>query len=240
MTERIRDSQVQITSNQHYVRWLVHLAGLALTLAVPVLLPLMAVRLVMTPAFLQLEYQRPGFPVDFYGFSTQDRLHFAPYALDYLLNDAGIVYLGDLTFADGSPLYTTSELEHMEDVKVVTRAAFFVLMIGSAAVMLLAIGMLRHPTLKRDFWQGIFNGGVLTIGILIMIVLGAVFAWDFFFTTFHRVFFQEGTWVFLYSDTLIRLFPEQFWFDAALTIGILSVSSALGLIALAGTQLKRG
>jgi hypothetical protein len=33
--------------------------------------------------------------------------------------------------------------------------------------------------------------------------------------------------VFLYEDTLIRLFPEQFWFDAALFIGALTVIGAV-------------
>jgi hypothetical protein len=27
---------------------------------------------------------------------------------------------------------------------------------------------------------------------------------------FHQIFFSAGTWMFLYSDTLIRLFPERF------------------------------
>ena len=44
---------------------------------------------------------------------------------------------------------------------------------------------------------------------------------------FHALFFEGDTWVFRTSDTLIRLFPEQFWFDAALTVAVLTVSGSL-------------
>ncbi|NDJ62146.1 MAG: DUF1461 domain-containing protein, partial [Chloroflexi bacterium] len=54
--------------------------------------------------------------------------------------------------------------------------------------------------------------------------------WDYFFTLFHNLFFESGTWQFLYSDTLIRLFPEQFWFDAALIIGGFNVIMSLGVL----------
>jgi integral membrane protein (TIGR01906 family) len=211
-------------------------ASLFLTLAVPILLTLLSVRIVMTPLFLHLEYHRPGFPDDFYGFTLEDRLTYAPFAVNYLLNDAGIEYLGDLTFPDGSPLYTASELQHMKDVKVVTRAAFFVLLFGGTAALI--VGYFLWRSSRSEFWQAIFNGGALTVGIIIMIVLGAVLAWDFFFTTFHQVFFEDGTWIFLYSDTLIRLFPEQFWFDAALTVGVLTTGGALVMVGAAWRNLR--
>ena len=38
-------------------------------------------------------------------------------------------------------------------------------------------------------------------------------AWNLAFTVFHNIFFDSGTWTFFYTDSLIRLFPEQFWFD---------------------------
>jgi integral membrane protein (TIGR01906 family) len=215
---------------------LLNVGSLFLTVAIPVLLTLLSVRVVMTPLFLQLEYHRLGFPEDIYGFTLEDRLYYAPYAVDYLVNDAGIEYLADLTFSDDSPLYTASELRHMEDVKIVTRAAFFVLLIGGIGALL--AGYLLWRSDKQTLWQSLFNGSTLTIGTIIVIVLGAVFAWDFFFTTFHQLFFEDGTWIFLYSDTLIRLFPEQFWFDAALTIGVLTVGGALFLMALSWRALR--
>ncbi|RPJ24437.1 MAG: DUF1461 domain-containing protein [Chloroflexi bacterium] len=78
-------------------------------------------------------------------------------------------------------------------------------------------------------------GGLLTSGIIISIALLAVFAWQFWFNTFHLFFFKPGSWLFSYSDTLIRLFPVQFWFDATLTISVLSLIGGL-LMAHAGSR----
>ncbi|MDX1994875.1 MAG: TIGR01906 family membrane protein [bacterium] len=215
---------VEIKPVNRGLRWT---ARLFLTLAVPVLLVLFSVRLVMTPLFLQLEYNRPGFPEDDYGFTREDRLRLAPYAVNYLLNDADIGYLGDLTFPDGSPLYNERELRHMEDVKVVTRAAFtFLIILSLGAAVVTAVLAYRAET-RRDLRTGLMQGSILTLSIIGTIIVVAIAAWDFFFTAFHEVFFESGTWRFLYSDTLIRLFPEQFWFDAALTIGGLTTLGAV-------------
>lgn len=40
---------------------------------------------------------------------------------------------------------------------------------------------------------------------------------------FHELLFEPDTWYFPTSDTLIRLYPEQFWFDSALTIGGITI-----------------
>jgi integral membrane protein (TIGR01906 family) len=195
--------------------------------AVPLLLTMGSVRLVMTPAFLSLEYNRPGFPDDVFGFTREDRLNYAPFALNYLLNGAAITYLGDLRFPDGKSLYTVEELRHMRDVKIVTQAAFGIAIVVGLATLAGIVFMWRSRALRPTLWQALLNGSLLTGGLIAAIVIGAVFAWDNFFTLFHTIFFAAGTWQFAYSDTLIRLFPEQFWFDAALTIGGLTTAGAV-------------
>ena len=55
------------------------------------------------------------------------------------------------------------------------------------------------------------------LGIYILLNFGS------FFTEFHHVFFEGSTWLFRRDDTLIRLFPTAFWFDAATTIAAMTV-----------------
>ncbi len=204
-------------------------------LMVIILLPLLSARLVMTPLFLQFEYHRPDFPDDVYGFTREDRLYYAPYALDYLLNDADISYLGDLTFPNSTrPLFNARELHHMEDVKIVTRVAFWILTIGIITTLIIGLLAWRKTDTRNAMRNGIFVGGIGIIAIIITIVIMAIIAWDTFFTLFHMLLFESGTWQFLYSDTLIRLFPEKFWFDAAITIGILTTLFAIVLLAITG------
>jgi integral membrane protein (TIGR01906 family) len=195
-----------------------------------VLLVLASVRLLMTPAFLYFEYTRPGFPEDIYGFTVTDRLRYAPYAIDYLLNGEDITYLSSLRFPDGRSLFNVRELQHMRDVKVVTQLAYLVAVIAGLIGLFSIFWLGKDPSTRRDLYAGLFHGSLLTLGMIGAIVLAAIVNWDFFFTGFHTLFFESGTWRFAYSDTLIRLFPEQFWFDAALLIGGMTTLSALVIL----------
>lgn len=196
-----------------------------LAIVFPFLLILVAARLVMTPLFLHVEYTRPGFPADYYGFSAEERLVYAPYALQYLLNGEDINFLGDLRFPDGTDMYNVRELQHMRDVKLVTQITFIATVIVGLLAITTAITLKRLD--PKSLRRALFSGSVITLTLIASIVIIAVLSWDTFFTTFHRLFFEGGTWQFAYSDTLIRLFPEQFWFDAALTIGGMAVIIAL-------------
>jgi len=196
------------------LEWLLQLYVI---LAFPFLVVMIFVRLVMSPIFPQFEYNRPGFPDDYYGFTVQERLTYAPYAIQYLLNGDDISFLGDLRFPDGTEMYNTRELHHMRDVKVVTQYAFASAFFGGILALLTIYFLWRSN--RAALRAALLNGSRLTIGLILTIVIMSVTNWDTFFTAFHGLFFAGGTWQFEYSDTLIRLFPEQFWFDASLVIG---------------------
>jgi len=214
-----------------------------LTIAVPVLLTVLSIRLTMSYQFLQFEYLRSDFPTDFYGFTTEDRLEYAPYAIDYLLNGEDIDFLGDLrlpidkcwqppTDADDCPMYEAEALRHMVDVKVVTQTTFTL----SFILMWIVIGIFvlgyRYSSYRLSIRRGLTYGSMLTLGLIFAIVVLAMTTWDLFFDTFHELFFEEGTWRFAFSDTLIRLFPEQFWFDASITAGVFTTIGALLILLL--------
>jgi len=230
---------------QSLMDFLSRLMALWITLAIPFLLVLGSARLVMTPLFLQFEYTRPGFPDDFYGFTTEDRLLYGPLGVEYMLNGEPISFLGDLRLsgekcwppADNScAMFNERELRHMKDVKDVATALF----IGGLVVLissLFAAAYLWITRRRRALRGALRTGAVLTLALIVGIVIAAIVAWDTFFELFHAIFFEADTWRFYYSDTLIRLYPEQFWFDAALAIGILT---SLGALLMLLVTLKRG
>lgn len=203
------------------------LLSLLIMLLVVILIVLGAVRLVVSEPYLQAVYTRAEFPADPYGFTLADRLRLAPYALRYMTENQPSAYLAALTFPDGRALYNERELEHMVDVQTVFRTAMIVLLatLGSAAVALLA---LRWPSGRLAWARGLCFGGSLLLVILGGLVAYLALDWDTFFDTFHNLFFAQGTWTFAYSDTLIRLFPIDFWQTAAYTLG--GVSAGLALI----------
>jgi integral membrane protein (TIGR01906 family) len=182
----------------------------------------------MTPAFVQIEYSTPGFPADPYGFTRQDRLHWSKIAVDYLINNEGISFLGDLRFEDGGPVYNQRELRHMVDVKNTVKGALFVWYFSLGLLLALGVGsVLTHHT--DAFRLGLSRGGLLTVLLLGAIILFVLLAFGILFVAFHNVFFAPGTWTFLYSDTLIRLFPERFWRDTFIAIGLLAGGAGLAL-----------
>jgi integral membrane protein (TIGR01906 family) len=203
-----------------------------LIIAVPLLLTLFSVRILMFPAFVQLEYSRPGFPDDIYGFTQEERTEYALYTAKYLFNDRGIEYLGDLLSANGHPLYSDGELKHMEDVKALTGMVFGILPLYALTVIIVLVLLWRGEQTKSHIHRALSNGSILTLSIIGAIVISMTVAWDSLFTIFHQLFFDSGTWRFAYSDTLIRLFPEQLWVDAALTVGIFTSIGATTMLIL--------
>ena len=204
------------------------------TILVPIALIGLGIRALLTPVFLNVEYNMPYFPPDDYGFSKADRLKWAPYALDYLVNNADISYLGDLKFDDGTPLYNESELSHMSDVKRVTKNALNIWYISLALLLMLGIWSWRGDW-TQTYRQGLMRGGWLMVGLSVAIGLIVVIGiaidpdifWNFF-AGFHSLFFTGDSWLFSYSDTLIRLFPIRFWQDAFLFAAIIALGSGSG------------
>ena len=65
-----------------------------------------------------------------------------------------------------------------------------------------------------------------------MLVLGLVIAFDFedFFLQFHLLSFANDFWILNpATDYLIMLFPQGFWFDAALFCALAAAAGALVL-----------
>lgn len=205
----------------------------------PVILLVLAVRAVTSPLFLWVEYNRPGFPGDGYGFSTDDRMTYGSYAVDYLSNWAGPRYLGGLVNQDGAKLFKDSEVAHMADVKTVMLSSF------GAGLLLIILSIIAIIYLRKRSFGGVrrslFAGSIVTLLIIIGLAVLAVLSWQQFFTEFHRIFFANGTWTFSLEDTLIRLFPGQFWVDAGIVIGALVfLAATLTFIFTWPTRRRRG
>ena len=196
--------------------------------AVLVFLLLTGVRLLLTNAFVKLEYSMPGFPEDTYGMTKAQRLEYAPIALDFLLNGANESFLGDLTFEDGTQLYNERELSHMVDVQTLTGKFLNVWYVSIVLLAGLALWAWRGEW-WREFLRMLSTAGLFTIVVLGSLILLMALSFDFVFVQFHHLFFEGDSWLFLYSDTLIRLFPERFWMDAFILVGLFTLGSGLGL-----------
>ncbi|MFN8401390.1 MAG: TIGR01906 family membrane protein [Anaerolineales bacterium] len=205
------------------------------SLATPLVLIGLALRILLTPLYYTIEYNMPYFPADEYGFTKEDRLKWAKPSVEYLVNSADISYLGDLKFDNGTPIYGEAELSHMHDVKNVVQGALKAWYLSIAVLILLAILAQRSGWMPL-YVTGLRRGGWWMIGLAATlgfiagagILLNPDIFWNFF-AWFHSLFFEGDSWLFYYSDTLIRLFPIRFWQDAVIAMAVIALGGGLGL-----------
>jgi integral membrane protein (TIGR01906 family) len=199
--------------------WTHQAASWVITFLVPVMLLVTAILLLLNPLFLNLEYRRPGFPTDPMGFTLDERLKYARVSVAYLVNQQGIDYLAEQRLSNNYPLFNERELSHMVDVKAVVQGAIRWWLAG-----LLLVGGLTYWAYragwKRSYWRALMRGGYLTLGIIVFFLVYMAVNFDSLFTRFHTLFFESGSWVFLYTDSLIRLFPLPFWQDCFIVVAV--------------------
>ena len=214
-------------------RWL----QVTIVILLPVVLVLGAVRLIATDQYLAVEYNRPDFPPDRFGLDNADRLIFASATVRYMREGLSLNALAELRWK-GQPLYNNRELTHMQDVQNVYQATSLIWMLALNLVLLVVLALGWRRETRPALATSLKRGGLLTAGLVGGVGLLAVVGWQLWFDTFHRLFFAPGTWLFNASDALIRLVPEKFWFDTALSLAGLSLAAGL-LVALIGGYLQR-
>ena len=184
------------------------------------------IRLCLTPFFIDLEYNLPGFPEDKYGFSTEVRAEYAYQSVDYLLGKVSDAEFQALTLPDGQFLFNEREISHMQDVRDLT---LIVLRIGYVALGITALGIFLAVKFhwKTYLLQAGSTAGLVLILFICLVILGVVINFNQLFTAFHSIFFEGDTWLFYTSDSLIRLFPTPFWVNIFIAIGLFTFVLAL-------------
>jgi len=218
------------------VRWLV-------ILAMPILLLLTFARGLISEGYLRYEYGKADFPPDIYGFTQAERLELALVAIRFLWQEQPAeqaVAMLEAQRLPGSnqPLYNPYELSHMIDVKHFTEKLWRVYW-GSVVLVLGGLGwLLARRETRPEAFNALLGGGLLTSGLLIGLTSFVLLSWRTFFIQFHELFFEPGTWTFNWSDSLIRLFPDRFWFDAGAIITVSTLVAGI-IVAAVGYLLRR-
>jgi integral membrane protein (TIGR01906 family) len=224
-------------------RSLTNIAFAAVVLAMPFFLVLTVTRVLIADWYPRHEYAKPDFPPDPYGFTQAERLELSLVSIHYLQRPEPPEMAIEMLKAQrlpgtDQPLFNQYELSHMMDVKRLTDTLWKVHIAAGVIVLAGLIWLLARRETRTAGFNALLYGGGLTAVLLVGLVVFVLLSWREFFITFHDVFFPPGTWTFDWSNSLIRLFPDKFWFDAGtiLTVG----SLILGLlVALAGWFLKK-
>jgi integral membrane protein (TIGR01906 family) len=115
----------------------------------------------------------------------------------------------------------------MVDVKLALSNALTIWLVALVVLVLLGLWA-RFGGWWATFRWGLGRGGLLSMFLILLVIVIVLLSFGIFFVAFHNVFFEPGTWMFLWSDTLIRLFPERFWRDIFIYVGL--ITAGLGLL----------
>ena len=128
-----------------------------------------------------------------------------------------------------APVLNPNERAHMRDVRGVF-AGFYAVALAAAAVLAAAFLLSRRRAQRASLWRRLSSAG--TVIAVVTVVGGGVgmLVFDQAFTLFHEIFFPGGNWAFdPRVDKLVQIFPDQFWSDTTIGVGVVVVALALGL-----------
>jgi len=200
-------------------KWIVSVVYAVLVLAVPIALFFSPLYPLVTPAFVHWQYKlRNVPPADIY--APAERIRLSDANLRFLQGAVTRAELEALLTDAGNLAMLPEEVEHMADVKAVMDAMY--LAHGVALALGLIAALLLWFARQRERIGHALRRGVAIVGVLVALVLASsLIDFDAFFTVFHGLFFEAGTWTFYAEDTLIQLYPLPFWMNAVLVYGAL-------------------
>ena len=123
----------------------------------------------------------------------------------------------------------------MSDVKDLVRGVYRLGELSALYLFAFAVaGMFFEPwrrSLHRTAWH-MAMGGAVTLGLVVLVGLGALAGFERLFLAFHEVSFSNDLWQLNpRTDYLIAMFPEGFFFDATILIAVLIIVQSTVLVA---------
>ncbi len=200
-------------------RWVINVLVVVLVVALPPFVALSNMPIFLNPAWLDYEYNQPGFPKA-QRFSDQDRRYYASESIEF--------ERGNRTFEQfqGLGVYNERELNHMVDVRVMLAQLSTLYTMDGILIAVILLVLATVPETRIFAARGVFSGGLLTILFFLATGLFMATAFQYFFTQFHYLFFQGVSGFFLPTDSLIQFYPERFWFDTFIVVAVVILVEA--------------
>ncbi len=203
------------------------LATVGFRIALPIVLLLSPLCLLVSRGFVRHEYALSHVPPSI-RFSQEERLALSDVMIGYLRGWNTQEEMAELVTSEGVPALDDREISHMVDVKQVMDWFFGAQRIALGVAVLCGVWLLYaagSASLGRQMQAGVFAAGIL----ILVVVVFSLLDFDTFFTVFHGLFFEQGTWTFWETDTLIQLYPLPFWVDAVWKLGV-AILVELGVV----------
>ncbi len=228
MRERVRR---WLRLPNHGSGWLMLAMGIVFALCLPLFLIAGNVRYITNSDWLYSYGWWRNSATDRTGLTISELDDAADQIKDYFNDDAERLDVRIETSRGLLTLFTEREILHMIDVKALMQGVNSVgLWSGVTMLFTVAIGF----TVKRRSTWGYIAGWirwcVLISGILIgVLALAVLINFNWVFTQFHLLSFANDLWLLdPYQHYLLLLFPQRFFMEATLFIGLLTLIEFAG------------
>lgn len=197
---------------------------------VPVFLVTSSVRWVINaPWVYSYGFDKYDIPSSWMGIERSELLSAGAQIRDYFNNDAGWLDVRVAVRSVQRSIYNRREVLHMRDVKALVQKTYLAQI--AAAVYLVAFAAVGLYVARRRFLGPLARyaalGGGLTIGLVVLVGLVALVGFDRVFLAFHLLSFSNDLWQLdPRTDYLIAMFPQAFFFDAAMLIALSTIGGA--------------
>jgi integral membrane protein (TIGR01906 family) len=187
----------------------------------------------LTPVWIHGEQDRAGTYVPGYsGTAVRD-------ATDETVS--GLLVGGDFTFMiHGTGFFDDREIAHMADVRRVLGGLGALILASVAGLLAIALVSRGDPARRAAAWRAVGRGATWLAGFMVVVGVLSVVAFDAAFQAFHELLFPAGSFSFdPATERLVQLFPDQFWSDTALALGVVAIVLSVGVAWLASRRAAR-
>ena len=144
----------------------------------------------------------------------------------YFNNDDETVYVRVREGGREVSLFNPKETAHLRDVKNVFKLVFRVQELSLIYALVYVVGVFlwaREGTLRALAGQTL-TAALIGLGAIVGLGVFAFTGFDRAFEQFHLISFDNEFWKLNpLTDHLIQMFPEDFWFDASMFAGIMTL-----------------
>lgn len=129
-------------------------------------------------------------------------------------------------------IYSHQAQLHLEDVKKLLAATRIIIGMNIIIVLSLII-IIVHEKKYEIIFTSLAHGCLFTIGFLLLLGFGVFKHFDELFLGMHKVIFRDDLWLFPSTDTLVQIFPAEFFVLFANQLVINTTVTCIFLFALA-------
>ena len=165
------------------------------------------------------------------GMHPEELYHVAIEMINYYGSEDELFELKVVIDGETVDLFNEREILHLKDVRGLIRLCRNLLWGTLGYIFLyIAIGFLRfRGKFLREMERLIAIGSGTTLGVITILGLSSYFGFESVFLRFHLAFFNNDLWILNPDDRMLMMFPQSFFYDAALIVAAVILLEAVFL-----------